>query len=125
MIVYVVTTRIGDSRKIEAVFDEHKQAAYYCAVKNDGDVFIEEWDTDAIKFTGSKELLCRWGADFDQNGSVLDLWSAYTLEERHTCSEEVDGSTYVCETLAYGTPEEEAKRILRDRFAEYRSRKAK
>lgn len=122
MIVYVVTVGTEKGRKIEAVFDDHKQAAYYCAVRKHEDSLIEEWDTDAVKFTGNKELLCCWCAQIDLNDEFVSLNQTYKFEEEHSLDEEVDGSVYVWETLPYDTPKEDAKKILLERLAKYRSK---
>lgn len=115
MIVYVVTTGTGEYRKFEAIFDNRKQAAYYCAIKNSDETRIEEWDTDGLQFTGSKTLLSCWSAFVTTNKEIRRLTESFTFDEENDC--EQDGSGWdISITTEFGMTEDQARAFILDRF---------
>lgn len=82
MTVYIVTT----PHSVQAVFEDYKQAAFFCAVREfDSELKIEEWDTEMVRFTDTKALLRRWLVPFDDSGNIDPrIEAVYTLRPAPT-----------------------------------------
>lgn len=117
MIVYVVTTGTGEYRKFEAIFDKRRQAAYYCAIKDCDETRIEEWDTEAFQFTGSKPLLSCWSAFVTTSKEIRHLTESFTFDEENDCEQDGPGWD-ISITTEFGTAEEQARKLILDRIAE-------
>lgn len=122
MIVYVVTTRIGDRCRIEGVFDDRRQAAYYCAVKNEWETQMEEWDTEGVKFSGNRKLLSRWYASIGSGDVVNYVTEGFTFDEETRFDDQGNEGWYVTLTTEYGLSEEQACKIILERFEEWKTK---
>lgn len=109
MIVYIVTTNPHGERKIKAVFEDRDQAIYCCALCDQEDAMIEEWDTEAIQITGHKKPLAEWTVFINGKGEAIDAELRYTFTEILKFSEDMDGSGAVYLTVDKDTTEAEAK----------------
>lgn len=125
MIVYVVTTSTGEKCRIEGVFEDRRQAAYLCAVKNLAETQIEEWDTEGIKFSGTRELLSRWDASIDNDGCIIDMTEGFTFTEKLQFDVSDESGWYATVTLPYGLTEKQAYREIVDRFENWRIARGK
>lgn len=121
MIVYVVTTLTSKGKRIEGVFEDRRQAAYLCAVKDEPETRIEEWDTNGMKFSGTRELLSRWNASIDQDGMLKFMMESFTFRaEADTFDDCGDGVWAVTMITEYGLTEQQTYTEILERFENWR-----
>ena len=123
MIVYVVRAR--KHCEIDGVFADRKQAAYMCAIKNTGDMRIEEWDTEGVQFTGSRELLSRWGVTIGLDGAIKHLYEDFTFDEESSVHDDGAAGWLVMLTVSFGTEVERVKELALARLADWKEKHAK
>ena len=111
MIVYVVTTYSELGRKVKAVFEDRDQAIFCCALLERDDAEMEEWDTEAIKTTGTMKPLCEWTVFIRSDGTVFDIGQRYTFKEVQRWEEDTDGSGVMRMTLSLNVSEDTVKEI--------------
>ena len=109
MIVYVVTT--GEGRSIKAVFEDRDQAICCCALCDQEDCMLEEWDTEAIQITGHKKPLAEWMVFINSEGKVIDTEVRYTFNEVLKFNADFDGSGTMHLTMDVNASEDEAKQL--------------
>lgn len=114
MTVYVTLEGEYSERHIEAVFTDHMQAAVYCAIHEGA--WIEEYEVDSVKLETSKEPKKIWKLP------KHPFWE-YVLEEGDYTFEDVQefNDRYCAVSLPIDVKEEEAKKILRDKYAKWKA----
>lgn len=122
MIVYVVVTSVCSRQRIDAVFEDRRQAAYYCAISDNLETHIEEWDTEAVQFAGKQELLSRWEGEVKPDNEFEYLYERFTLKgEKRRFKQTPDGWD-VTFTVKYGTPEETVRKLILDEIEALKSK---
>ena len=114
MIVYVVTARADEGRKVKAVFEDRDQAMCCCALCESDYAEIEVVDTEAIKIGGTKKPLAEWLVIINRHGEVIDAGVRYTFNETRRHCWDVDGSCDVRITHGVNVTEDTAKEIALD-----------
>lgn len=117
MIVYVVTSGTGSTYKVEGVFEERKQAAYYCAVNCNEEIRITECDTEAITFGGKKPLLTCWCARVDEDNELCYLEEEYTFREEDSVVWS-EGGWNIRMTTVYGVSANQMRKTILEKAAE-------
>ena len=128
MIVYVVTSGVYSDYGIEAVFDNKEQAELYCATKEGhGDTkYIEEYDTTEYHFDSKKPLFKHWEGSIIEDGNVVHLTNldahmsfqkfSMIQEHKHYRTKLIRGHV----TLDRNSTEEQAKKAILDRYAQWK-----
>lgn len=116
MQVYVVVTYPDGECNIKAVFEDRDQAIYCCALCEREDATIEEWDTEAIKITGTKKPLATWSVYINSKGEVIETDLRYTFSKVLKFREDMDGSGAMYLTTDIDVPEDEVKKIALDHW---------
>ena len=84
MRVYVVTSGEYSDYHIDAIFTDNEQAELYCATheRTLDNPYIEEWETDEVKFESCVPVKNLWTASIRNDGIVSYIHSRLTLENR-------------------------------------------
>ncbi len=131
MKVYVITSGCYSSYHINAVSLDKREAEEMCATLND-DMFlnnyseIEEYDTDEIKVNTNNAIKTRFYMAVDKNtGFQIYFQSGFLVtKDVNEISVTADGSIEIIATLPRETTDEEAKKIMLDRIAEFKAKRA-
>lgn len=131
MKVYVITSGEYSSYHINGVsLDKHK-AEEICATLNDNMFLnnyseIEEYDTDEIKVNTNNAIKTRFDMVIDKNtGFQIYFQSGFLVtKDVNEISVTADGSIEIIATLPRETTDEEAKKIMLDRIAEFKAERA-
>lgn len=116
MIVYVVTTHTPMGRKVRAVFEDRDPAVFCCALLEHDEAELEEFDTEAIKITGTMKPLREWTVYINADGEAIDTENRYVFTETLKFHEDVDGSVSVYLTVGTDVPEDKVKEIALDHW---------
>lgn len=116
MIVYVVTTHSKFGRKVRAVFEDRDEAIFCCALLERDESELEEFDTEAIKITGTMKPLCEWTVFIRADETIMDVGQRYTFDTVFGHDVDADGSGLVRFTLSLDVTEDKAKEIALDHW---------
>lgn len=128
MKVYIVTSGSYSDYHIDEVFTDRKQAYLYCAARNtgiNGEYEVEEYDTDTSKLESRKSPNRVWfgriqhinARKFGELQKFLYRWE--TFDTRNEINDRGNWvELYV--TTDLNTPEEKVKRIMLDRFHQWK-----
>ncbi len=111
MIIYIVTTSPYGDRAVKGVFEDRDQAILMCALLENDDPLLEEFDTEAIKIGGSKKPLAEWTLLINAEGVVRDMGLRYTFDQKLKFDDDLDGSVIVTLTLDTDVPADKVKEI--------------
>lgn len=136
MKVYVITSGEYSSYEIQAVALDEKEARVKCAALNGDEdrrysqCRIEEYDTEDFKLPTDKAINLKFHIHVRVNsGEIIEIieFSDYvpTTEEVNMECYDYYGQAVECiAVLPDGTTEDEAKKIMLDRIAEFKAKKA-
>lgn len=111
MIVYVVSVHSKLGRKVKAVFENRDDAIFCCALLERDEAELEEYDTEAIKITGTMQPLCEWTVFIRADETIVEVGKRYTFENGFGHDIDTDGSGLVRFTQDLDVTEDKAKEI--------------
>lgn len=130
MKVYIVTTGEYSDYHIDEVFTDLEQAQLYCAARNGvvcAEYYIEEWETDLHKMQGDKQVNRIWKGGFSKwwrkqgrnnmTPTTIQNWESFQPRNEVVIT---TSFVYVYVTTSLDVPEEKVKRIMIDRFNQWR-----
>ena len=130
MRVYVCTSGEYSDYHIDAIFTDYEQAELYQATheRTLENPYIEEWETDEVKFESCVPVKNLWIASIRNDGSVSYIFSRLTIENRKEAEPfskcfgrtSIDGHR-VFMTLDKDITKEKALKIIFDYLAKWKA----
>lgn len=117
MTIYVATSGSYSDYHIDSVFTDKRQAEFYCAEHN---CWLEEYESDEVRIETKKTPKKIWSAMFTKGG-LYNLGDEYMtfleIEEIHV------GQVRI--SLDASIDKEKAKKIICDKYAQWKAEKEK
>lgn len=125
MKVYIVTSGCYSDYSIDAVFTDRKKAEMYCAIHNEEDQDIEEWETEDDSITVDKPVLKRWVGIRTRDGVSKVEEEGYCLNSIFHVHEKYyyGGYDRIIMSTSIDKTAEQAQKIMYDKLAAWKYEK--
>lgn len=125
MKIYIATSGCYSDYSIDAVFTDRKKAEMYCAIHNQVDQDIEEWETEDDSITVDKPVLKRWAGIYNRCGSFKIEEDGYCLNPIFQVHENYyhGGHHRITMSTSMDKTAEQAEKIMQDKFASWKYEK--